>query len=490
MAASETTRTETMMAAETTDILSLPYIMPSQAQKHVTHNEAIATLDVLVQAVADDEMTAPPDTPEPGDRLIVGAGPTGAFAGHANAIAVYRDGGWAFLAPQAGWTVYDRTRQRVVVFTGADWEELPPPSALAGLQTVGLNATADAGNRLAVASPASLFTHEGNDHRLKVNKAAEADTASLLYQTSYSGRAEMGLAGSDDFAIKVSPDGATWTEAMRIDGATGKPSFPQGVASFREVLAANRNYYVRTDGSDANNGLVNASGGAFKTIRKAVSVALALDMSIYSVTINVAAGTFAEGDYLDVTGNGNARITIKGAGYDQTAISGSSYGVQASYGVSLTLRDIDVTGGSVGIRSLNGATVTLAGTVQLSGGSSRLMETAYSGIVTNSGGLTLRINASSAYIFYANLAGVVRFGGATTVIITRNITVTAAVSAADLSIVSFAASAVTWDISSGAVTGQRYRATLNSVIDTSTGGGATYFPGTTDGTTSTGGQYA
>jgi hypothetical protein len=37
------------MAAETTDILSLPFIMPSQAQKHVTHNEALKTLDAVVQ---------------------------------------------------------------------------------------------------------------------------------------------------------------------------------------------------------------------------------------------------------------------------------------------------------------------------------------------------------------------------------------------------------------------------------------------------------
>ncbi len=30
-------------------LLSLPYIMPAQAQKHLTHNEALRTLDTLVQ---------------------------------------------------------------------------------------------------------------------------------------------------------------------------------------------------------------------------------------------------------------------------------------------------------------------------------------------------------------------------------------------------------------------------------------------------------
>jgi uncharacterized ferritin-like protein (DUF455 family) len=33
--------------------LSLPYLLPAQAQKHVTHNEALARLDLLVQLVLE-----------------------------------------------------------------------------------------------------------------------------------------------------------------------------------------------------------------------------------------------------------------------------------------------------------------------------------------------------------------------------------------------------------------------------------------------------
>jgi hypothetical protein len=71
-----------------------------------------------------------------------------------------------------------------------------------------LNATADLQNRLAISSPASLFNHEGHGHQVKVNKASTGDTASLLFQSNWSGRAEMGLAGNDEFSIKVSGDGA------------------------------------------------------------------------------------------------------------------------------------------------------------------------------------------------------------------------------------------------------------------------------------------
>jgi hypothetical protein len=472
------------MATDTTDILALPYIMPSQAQKHVTHNEAIAALDLLVQTVVADEAAAPPETPAPGDRLIVAPDPTGAFAGQTNAIAVYRDGGWVFVAPQIGWTAYDRTRERVVVFTGTGWEELPPPRALAA-DTVGINATADAGNRLAVASAASLFTHEGTDHQLKVNKAAEANTASLLFQDGYSGRAEMGLAGNDDFAVKVSPDGVSWKSAMTIDRATGRPSFPEGVAGFREVLSANRTYYVRTTGSDGNDGL--SAGTAFLTIQAAVNTALALDMSIHSVTIDVGAGTFAEGNLLTVNGNGNARITIKGAGYDQTTLTAVNYGVQTAYGVVLTLKDIDIAAGIIGLTAINASIVNLAGTVQFSGGGSYLMSAGSGGSIVAVGG-TLRINSDTVYIVNVGAFGYVQLAVAT-VVIAKDITAGATINASELGVVRCTASSVTWDVSAGTVTGQRYRASLNAVIDTVTGGGADYFPGTAAGSTSTGGYY-
>jgi hypothetical protein len=52
-----------------------------------------------------------------------------------------------------------------------------------------------------------------------MNKEGPSGTLSLLMQTSYSARAELGLAGSDDFSIKVSPDGSNWTTALAIDHA-------------------------------------------------------------------------------------------------------------------------------------------------------------------------------------------------------------------------------------------------------------------------------
>ena len=60
----------------------LPYLAAAQAQKHVTHNEALRRLDAVVQlAVLDATLAAPPASPDEGDRYIVAASATGAWAG-------------------------------------------------------------------------------------------------------------------------------------------------------------------------------------------------------------------------------------------------------------------------------------------------------------------------------------------------------------------------------------------------------------------------
>jgi hypothetical protein len=65
------------MSDDLSPVLSLPLIQPAQAQKHVTHNEALRMLDVLVQlAVASRSLTAPPTFPADGARWIVAPGAT------------------------------------------------------------------------------------------------------------------------------------------------------------------------------------------------------------------------------------------------------------------------------------------------------------------------------------------------------------------------------------------------------------------------------
>lgn len=213
---------------ESSTRLDLPFIQAAQAQKHVTHNEALLRLDLLVQLVVEGfGALTPPTLPADGQVWALGLAPSGAWAGQANNLAAFVEGGWLFMAPGEGWLATSRAAGDLRRWSGSEW--VTPGLTQLNLTSLGINATPDATNALVLAAPAALFTHAGQGHQIKVNKASAPDTASLLYQTAFSGRAEIGLAGNDDLSIKVSPDGSAWAEALSIDRATARPAFPQGL---------------------------------------------------------------------------------------------------------------------------------------------------------------------------------------------------------------------------------------------------------------------
>jgi hypothetical protein len=213
--------------------LSLPYLLAAQAQKHVTHNEALRVLDCIVHlAVLDRSLTVPPGgVIADGDRYIPAGGATGVWAGHDGEIAAWQDGAWRFYAPRSGWLAWVSSEDVLLVFDGAAWQPASGVASVNPVALVGVNATADGTNRLAVKSNAVLFSHDDEtpgtgDMRQVLNKATSSGTVSQLYQSNWSGRAETGLTGDEDFHVKVSADGTTWHDAILIDKATGAVSFP------------------------------------------------------------------------------------------------------------------------------------------------------------------------------------------------------------------------------------------------------------------------
>ena len=204
--------------------LKLPYLAAAQAQKHVTHNEALDGLDALVQLSVSGIAAAPEVAPVDGAQWLVGAAASGAFAGREGALASFRDGAWTFRMPMIGWRLYDQAARRLMVFDGSTWQ---PVGASEQMARLGIGTPPDNGNRLAVAAPSALFTHAGSDHRLIVNKAAPG-AAAALFQDAYAGRAEIGLL-DDRLAVKVSADGQSWRLAIAVDPASGARAFRQGV---------------------------------------------------------------------------------------------------------------------------------------------------------------------------------------------------------------------------------------------------------------------
>ncbi|MGB8815259.1 MAG: DUF2793 domain-containing protein [Paracoccaceae bacterium] len=348
-------------------ILSLPLILPAQAQKHVTHNEALRILDVAVQlAVLNRTVSTPPALPAIGDRHIVAAVATGLWAGREGDVAIFGPEGWEFTTPLPGWRAHVLAESVTVVFDGLDWAA-PSSGPLAPL-LLGVNTTADTTNRLAVSSPATLFTHEGAGHQVKVNKAVAGDTASLLFQSGFSGRAEMGLAGNNDFSIKVSPNGSAFNTGIAIDQTSGVVSMPQGVASdgFSLLDATDPTKVAKFDPSAIGTGvtqtytLPNMSGvvallsgtqtfSGNKTFSGGMTVSGSFTASAATATFGTATGAATYGMGAGATLSGATKTVNLGTG----GVSGSTTVVNIG-------SDVAGAGGSVVI---NAPTVTFGAAV-------------------------------------------------------------------------------------------------------------------------------
>ena len=112
--------------SDITPHLLLPYILASQAQKHVTHNEALRLLDAMVQlSVLDRTRTTPPASPADGDRHIVTSGATGLWAGWDLNVAFWVDGVWMRLVPRPGWLAWIADEAAFVVWDGSSWATFP-----------------------------------------------------------------------------------------------------------------------------------------------------------------------------------------------------------------------------------------------------------------------------------------------------------------------------------------------------------------------------
>ena len=209
--------------------LAMPYILASQNDKHVTFNAAIDILDGVSQlSVVSRTLSATVLTPQIGDCWIVGPAPTGDWAGHANDIACWLATGWQYSTPKPGWRAWVKAEALEVVFSSGTW------AASVGqgqIQKLGIKTPADATNVLAVSGPAILFTADSTSHSVKINKAATSASGTIAFQTNYSTRAEIGLAGNDKLTLKVSSNGSSFIDAIIIDQATGAVGVRTGTPS-------------------------------------------------------------------------------------------------------------------------------------------------------------------------------------------------------------------------------------------------------------------
>jgi len=284
------------MSDATTHLL-LPYILAAQAQKHVTHNEALQILDGLVHlSVRGAARTAPPPDPNDGDRFLVAPGATGEWAGWDNSIAYWVDGAWMQLPPRPGWRAWVEefdgsanspgeslpVERLLLVYDGAGWVGTTP-AALQNMALLGLGTTADASNPFSAKLNAALWTAktvaEGGTGDLfyTMNKEAAGDDLGLTLQTGFSTRALVGLFGSDRFRLAVSADGSTFFDGLSVDNATGivdQPRLPRfktwtnydnyvGVGTWTKIGLNNTDYNDQGAFDAANNYFVAPVDGTY-----------------------------------------------------------------------------------------------------------------------------------------------------------------------------------------------------------------------------------
>jgi hypothetical protein len=104
--------------------LVLPVIEAAQAQKHVTHNEALVLLDALVQLTVESRaLTAPPGSPADGACYIPAAGASGDWSGFDGQIALYSGGGWLKIVPVPGLKAWVRAERLTVTYEDGVWRD-------------------------------------------------------------------------------------------------------------------------------------------------------------------------------------------------------------------------------------------------------------------------------------------------------------------------------------------------------------------------------
>jgi uncharacterized protein DUF2793/endosialidase-like protein len=214
---------------DTTPNLSLAYIAAAQAQKHVTHNEALRALDAIVQLmVLDKDLAAPPVSPADGARYIVAPSPTGAWSGQAGKIAAWQDGVWAFYTPREGWLAWVGDENALYIWSGAAWTAFAAGSLgeIAEDPTPQLGGDLDTNGHGIAFTDATGLTDDSGNEQLVFHKSASAVNHLGVTNSATGAGPQLSAEGPDpNIDLRLTPKG---TGAVRTAGQmlVSSASFP------------------------------------------------------------------------------------------------------------------------------------------------------------------------------------------------------------------------------------------------------------------------
>ncbi|HJO50005.1 MAG TPA: DUF2793 domain-containing protein, partial [Sulfitobacter pontiacus] len=284
--------------------------------------------------------------------------------------------------------------------------------------------------------------------------------------------------GSDDFAIKVSGDGANWAEALRIEAASGRVTAP--ISGWRERLTAPRIYYVDPlQGGDGQSGR-GTGAAAFASLGGAMEEVALLDSAGHAVTVQLADGSYDLGasPVAVSAALGGGLVELVGNAGDPDAVMMTATGsVIELVSGRLRLRGmrIETSGADPAIRVLPEAVLEVDEVVfGTAGGHLDIV----GGRVEGAGSYV--IDGDAAYHLRLSQGAVLARGMQTVTLANTPDFATAFVSCEMAGQADFSGHGFT-----GTATGKRFDVSSNSVVQS----GGTVLPGDIAGTTHSGGLY-
>lgn len=177
--------------------------------------------------------------------------------------------------------------------------------------------------------------------------------------------------------------------------------------NIRDTLTAARTYYVRTDGSDANTGLVNSAAGAFLTIQKAIDTVAVLDIRTYAVSIQLGDGTYDGGIIVSGPWVGSGEVFLQGNSTtpNNTVVTYSSgITLQVTNGARLTLRYIRLENNTnqSTLSTASGGNVRLASQVHFGKSGFACIDSRGGSVYCNYGGVNVYFEGNALYAIYTS----------------------------------------------------------------------------------------
>lgn len=208
-------------------------------QHDTAFRKFLRAFDALVLLMVKSRtLAAPPGSPANGDRYIVGPSPTGAWSGHANAVAVWTtddpaapSGEWEFYVPNAGFMAYSLADLAFYGYSSGAWSFLG-------------SSTLASDTDVAIASPLNndVLTYETSSSKWK-NKPSTAGSSTLASDTDV-----VIASPANNDVLTYETSSSKWKNKPSTGGSFGGlPVYSSNVAALGGGLLPGALYRTGTD---------------------------------------------------------------------------------------------------------------------------------------------------------------------------------------------------------------------------------------------------